>query len=142
MGLLHPRTHQMYQYAGLPMGSAASPALAGCYGTAFMRLLKERCSLFQGEARENTWGRSFGTNNPYNAEVRQGLVFERSDGLPALFLWANCNDFLIHVSTHKKTFELLYQSENRHMTRIRTHCLQNRRVAICTEQTDGFTETI
>jgi hypothetical protein len=72
--------------------------LAGRYGTAFMRLLKERCEPFQGEASENTWQQSFYTNTLYGSSLGQGLVFKGNDGITEVLLWAHCDAFLISRS--------------------------------------------
>jgi hypothetical protein len=48
LGLLHPVTGILYYYGGLPMGGGNSPAVAGRFGNSFVRMLKERCALFQG----------------------------------------------------------------------------------------------
>jgi hypothetical protein len=67
--LLHPITNLMYQYRGMPMGCGNSLALPGQYGTAFMRLLKRRCSLFQGSPSENTWRFAFGEGVQWKGET-------------------------------------------------------------------------
>ena len=41
-GIIHPVTGLEYVYVGLPMGSGSSPGLAGRFGLAFIRLLKEQ----------------------------------------------------------------------------------------------------
>jgi hypothetical protein len=100
LGLLHPGTNLMYQYRGMPMGSGNSPALAGRYGTAFMCLLKRRCSLFQGSPSENTWRLAFQMENVYDGKVGQGLVYYGNDNLPVVLIWVHCDNFLIHEPTH------------------------------------------
>ena len=49
LGLLHPVTKEIYEYLGLPimMGAANSPALAGQYSLAFVRMLKAQFHEFQ-----------------------------------------------------------------------------------------------
>ena len=55
LGLLHPRTAELYEYLGLPMGGGNSPALAGRYGLAFLRLLREEFEIFRGEGQANCY---------------------------------------------------------------------------------------
>jgi hypothetical protein len=87
MGLLHPETEVMYQYQGLHMGSGNSSALAGQYGTALMRRLKERCPLFQGTTRENTWSSAFQEELTYDGKIGQRLVYYyREDNLPVALI--------------------------------------------------------
>jgi hypothetical protein len=102
MGVVHPITGKHYFYRGLPMGSGNSPSLAGKYGSAFLRLLRARSSLFQGKPSLNTWWSAFAHNKPLDATVGQGYTLEGSDGLHAALLWAHCDDFLIHAPTRAK----------------------------------------
>jgi hypothetical protein len=55
LGIIHPLTHIQYRYVGMPMGSAASPSLAGRYGNSFLRKLRDDCEAFQGRPVSNTW---------------------------------------------------------------------------------------
>jgi hypothetical protein len=107
MGVVHPITGKHYYYAGLPMGSANSPSLAGRYGTAFLRLLRARSQLFQGKPSNNTWWSSFAQGEPLDPAIGQGYTLKGMDGLHAALLWAHCDDFLIHAPTKAKCIAAL-----------------------------------
>jgi hypothetical protein len=47
LGLMHPVTHVLYEYLGLPMSGANSPGIACKYGLAFIWMLRERFEDFQ-----------------------------------------------------------------------------------------------
>jgi hypothetical protein len=47
LGLMHPVTHVLYEYLGLPMGGANNPGIACRYGLAFIRMLRERFEDFR-----------------------------------------------------------------------------------------------
>jgi hypothetical protein len=47
LGLMHPVTHVLYEYLGLPMGGANSPGIACKYRLAFIWMLRERFEDFQ-----------------------------------------------------------------------------------------------
>jgi hypothetical protein len=53
LGLRHPITQVLLEYAGLPMGGANSPAIACRYGLSFIRMLRERFETFQGDPKIN-----------------------------------------------------------------------------------------
>jgi hypothetical protein len=53
MSLIHPRTGMLYIYATCPMGTRNSPGGTGRFGNAFIRMLSNRCLLFQGTPRRN-----------------------------------------------------------------------------------------
>ena len=79
LGLRHPRDGSLWVYGGLPMGASPSPAHAGRYGLAFLRILKETFGEFQGEPAANTWwsglrytGYTPGKGHGYLWELRGG----------------------------------------------------------------------
>jgi hypothetical protein len=59
LGLKHPITGILLEYAGLPMGGANSPAIACRYGLSFVRMLKERFDEFRGCPKINCWWTGF-----------------------------------------------------------------------------------
>ena len=95
LGVLHPITHQLLEYLGLPMGSSNSPALACRYGIAFLRKLRETFTIFQGSPTANCWWTGF-QDLGYDPALGYGMLLLRSDGLPAVRLWAHVDDFAIH----------------------------------------------
>jgi hypothetical protein len=104
LGCIHPHdATRHYTYGALPMGAANSPSLAGQYGTAFLRLLRSECPLFQGTPTQNTWWVSFNGSKKYDPSVGQGRVLMGEDGLPAVLLWSHCDDFFIQGWTKEKT---------------------------------------
>jgi hypothetical protein len=106
LGLLHPVTRIMYAYGGLPMGAGSSPCLAGRYGLSFLRMLRERCALFQGEPRANCYWTGF-SELGYGPRLGYGFVLQSRDGSPAVKIWVWVDDFILHGSTFKKTTEAL-----------------------------------
>jgi hypothetical protein len=102
LGLLHPVTGIMYAYGGLPMGAGSSPCLAGRYGLSFLRLLRERCALFQGEPRANCYWTGF-SEQGYDPRLGYGFILESADGSPAVKIWVWVDDFIIHGPTFEKT---------------------------------------
>jgi hypothetical protein len=81
LGTLHPITNRLYVYSGLPMGSGNSPALAGRYGLAFLRLLREHYDSFGSTMRANCWWTSF-RELGYDPTLGYGIIMERADGRP------------------------------------------------------------
>jgi hypothetical protein len=106
LGLLHPVTGILYQYYGLPMGGANSPALASRYGLSFIRMLREKSADFQGAAAANCWWTGFASTGEYNPELGYGYVLTSADG-PAVKIWVWVDDFLIHGPTYEKTARAL-----------------------------------
>jgi hypothetical protein len=102
LGCVHPRTHQLLWYAGLPMGSANSPAIACRLGNSGLRLLRTESKLFQGTPCENTWRQSF-TGAAYRTKFGHGRVLIGDDGLPAALIFAHVDDYFIHGPTCRKT---------------------------------------
>jgi hypothetical protein len=107
LGLLHPVTGAMYEYLGLPMGSANSPAIAGRMGASFFRLLtQEHPELFNGVGEFNTWYEGL-NGRGYSPSLGHGLVLRSTDGLPAVKIFIHCDDFCVHGPTYAKTIAAL-----------------------------------
>jgi hypothetical protein len=102
LGLIHPITGVRYAYGGLPMGAGNSPALVGRYGLSFLRLLRERFSVFQGAAKANCWWTGFDETGKYDPELGYGYVLTSKDG-PAVKLFVHVDDFCLHGPTYEKT---------------------------------------
>jgi hypothetical protein len=107
LGLLHPLTKEIYEYLGLPMGAANSPALAGRYGLSFVRMLKARFQEFQGNPRANCWWTGFSETGEYDPDKGYGYVLVDASGSPAVKIWVHVDDFLIHGDTYEKTARAL-----------------------------------
>jgi hypothetical protein len=106
LGLLHPITGILYYYGGLPMGGGNSPAVAGRFGNSFVRMLKERCTLFQGTPRANCWWTGFTDLGIYDPSLGYGYILENSMGL-AVKVWVFVDDFLLHGPTYETTCQAL-----------------------------------
>ena len=103
LGCVHPTDGRHLYYRGLPMGSGNSPSIAGRFGAAFLRLLRENCSAFQGTPGTNTWWDAFASDQPLDGSLSHGRTLMGKDGLPAVLAWAHCDDFLIHGPNKAKT---------------------------------------
>lgn len=85
------------------MGAGNSPALAGRYGLAFVRLLLDKGPhLFGTRATTNTWWKAFSTGM-YNPTLGHGYVLLLDDGTPANRIWVHVDDFAIHGPTYEAT---------------------------------------
>jgi hypothetical protein len=102
LGCVHAKTLKHLRYASLPMGASQSPALAGWYGPSFMRLLRKKSKNFHGSLRQNMWLNTLTEINKCDGTVGHGIVLDGEDGLPALLVWAHCDDFIIHRHTEAK----------------------------------------
>lgn len=107
LGMIHPITHEVYEYCGLPMGAANSPALGSRYGLAFVRVLRSRFLEFQGHSTANCWWSGFSAADGYDPSQGYGQVFMRSNGRPAVRLWVFVDDFLIHGPDRESTMTAL-----------------------------------
>jgi hypothetical protein len=95
--------NEQYVYAGLPMGAGNSPSIAGRHGAAVLRLVRSlHDELFSGNPVLNTWWSHFGFELQYDPKLGHGLNFIGTDGLPAVLIWAHCDDFFIHGPTYAK----------------------------------------
>ena len=101
LGLRHPITNVLLEYAGLPMGAANSPAIACRYGLSFVRMLKQRFDAFQGEPHLNCWWTGF-SEQGYDPDLGYGFNLIGRDG-GVVKVWAFVDDFLIHGPTYEKT---------------------------------------
>jgi hypothetical protein len=55
----------------------------------------------------NTWWSHFGFALQYDPKLGHGLNFIGTDRLPAVLIWAHCDDFFIHGPTYTKTAHAL-----------------------------------
>jgi hypothetical protein len=102
IGPTDPTEH--YVYAGLPMGAGNSPSIAGQHGAAILRLIRLlHDALFSGTPVLNTWWSHYGFGIRYDPKWGHGLIYLGDDGLPAVLIWAHCDDFFIHGPTYDKT---------------------------------------
>jgi hypothetical protein len=87
LGLKHPITGVLHYYQCLPMGGGSSPALAGGqYGLFLLRLLQEKCRLFQGEGSANCWWTGF-SKTGFKPGLGYGFILTAKYG-PAVKVWA------------------------------------------------------
>jgi hypothetical protein len=108
LGCIHPSKPDAHMvYGGLPMGGGNSPSIAGRHGAALLRKIREICPLYRGKPEANTWWRYYSTGSGYQPELGHGLVYIGDDGLPAVLVWAHCDDFLLHGPTYEKTSKAL-----------------------------------
>ncbi|CAJ1968834.1 unnamed protein product [Cylindrotheca closterium] len=105
LGLLHPKTEELLTYYGLAMGAGNSPAIACRIGLAFVRLVKEKFDVFQGEAKANCYWTGF-QNNGFDPKLGYGFILTSADG-GAVHIWVWVDDFLIHGPSHEKTTRAL-----------------------------------
>lgn len=104
LGVVHPRTHDLYVYTGLPMGGGNSPALAGRYGLAFLRLLRKRYEEeYGGVPNVNCWWTGFRPTGEYHPRWGHGYVLLDEAGIPAVKVWVHVDDFLLHGPNQLKT---------------------------------------
>jgi hypothetical protein len=101
LGCIHPIAQEQLCYAGLPMGTAQSPAVACRINNGALRQLREECSLFHGTVLENTW-RSKMDGVQYDPTFGHGRVTIGADGQPVALIWAMVDDYLIHAPTFLK----------------------------------------
>jgi hypothetical protein len=92
-----------FLYSSLPIGAAQSPSLAGRYGVAFLRLLRSNSTLFQGIPHHNIWWGNFSGLHCFDPMLGQGRVLLGFDNVPAVLVWAHCDDFYIHGPNKDKT---------------------------------------
>lgn len=107
LGTIHPVTGTIYEYCGLHMGAANSPALGGRYGLAFVRLIKSRFQVFQGTSQANCWWTGFTKDGTYDPKLGYGYVLIGKEGRPSVKIWVFVDDFLIHGSDYKSTSKAL-----------------------------------
>jgi hypothetical protein len=101
LGLKHPITQVLLEYAGLPMGGANSPAIACRYGLSFVRMVKQRFATFQGNPKINCWWTNF-SEEGYDPDLGYGFNLVGKDG-GVVKIWAFVDDFLLHGPTYAKT---------------------------------------
>jgi hypothetical protein len=120
LGCIHPSTGVELVYAGLPMGTANSPAIACRINNSALRQLGIESPLFHGEVRENTW-RTKLAGEPYDPHLGHGRVMIREDGLPTSRIWAMVDDYLIHSPT-KRRCEEAFEEFMEYMVRLGFIC--------------------
>jgi len=97
LGVVHPITAALLVWLGLPMGSGNSPALAGKYGLAFLRLLRERApDLFGDHGEANCFWSGFKASGKFEPKHGYGFVLKRPDGTLGARVWVFVDDFAIH----------------------------------------------
>ena len=101
LGVIHPVTGEHFYWASLPMGAGNSPACAGRYGLAFLRLLRDHL-VDPSITLVNTWGMKL-QEQPFDPSLGHGFVLLAPDGSPAVRVWAHVDDFLIHGPTLEAT---------------------------------------
>ena len=106
LGTIHPISGIIYEYAGLPMGSGNSPAIACRIGQGFLRMLRAKYSVFQGEGEPNCYWTSF-SGLGYDPRKGYGFTMTNKDGLVAK-VWGFVDDFLIHGPTKEITTRALH----------------------------------
>jgi hypothetical protein len=104
----HPRNlGEFLVYTGLPMGAGNSPALSGKFGLSFIRMLKDRFSVFRGTPRANCFWTGFSETGEYDSQLGYSFVLIGPDGEPAARIWAHSDDFLLHSSSYETTAKAL-----------------------------------
>ena len=107
LGLVHPITGAHYHYCGLPMGTAASPGIAGQFGAGFLRRLRTKFpEVFGGVPVENTWRRHV-AEHTYDDQLGHGRALISADGSPAVLAFGFGDDFALHGPTYAKTITAL-----------------------------------
>jgi hypothetical protein len=107
LGMVHPKTGEVLEYCGLPMGAANSPALGGRYGLAFVRMLKKKFAIFQGENTANCYWSGFQETSTYDPDLGYGCVLLQKEGRPSVRIWSFVDDFLVHSSDLESCQEAL-----------------------------------
>ena len=98
MGLIHPKTSQVYIYCTLPMGARNSPEASGRFGVALIRLIID---LFGAHPVDNFIQQYF-IKKVTHPTLGEGRVLIGKDGIPAILIWLHVDDLLIHASILKK----------------------------------------
>ena len=104
LGCMHPLTGARYWYAGLPMGTSNSPAVACRIGNGVLRMLRDECPAFQGTPTENSWRRSL-AGEEYLTGHGHGRFLMGDDGSPAAQIWGHVDDYFCHAATQSKCDE-------------------------------------
>ena len=102
MGTLHPISGLLYVYGGLPMGATNSPALAGRYGLAFLRLLKEQHEIFGRRTKADCWWTGF-RGEGYTPGLGYGIVMLWPNRAPAVRLWVHVDAFKLNGPDYEST---------------------------------------
>ena len=105
-GVVDPGNGEHLAHEGLPMGSGSSPGLAGRFGLAFIRMLKEQGRMFASNRTPNCWWTSL-TETGYDPSQGYGFAVTRADGGAAVKIWVHVDDFLLHGPDWESTSEAL-----------------------------------
>jgi hypothetical protein len=62
------------------MGAGNSPALGSRYGLAFVRMLKARFKIFQGQPKANCWWSGFESDGTYDPRLGYGYILIGHNG--------------------------------------------------------------
>ena len=106
LGIIHPVTGAWCVWKGCPMGSGSSPGLAGRYGLAFVRMLRERSEWFRGQGKANCYWTEL-RDEGYDPARGYGFTLVRSDGSPAVRIWVFVDDFALHGPDWHSTSQAL-----------------------------------
>jgi hypothetical protein len=104
LGCIHPITGAELVYAGLPMGTSNSPAIACRINNGALRQLRVESPRFDGSVRENTW-RTKLKGEKYDPRLGHGRILMSPDGLPTSRIWVMVDDYFIHIPTKQKCWE-------------------------------------
>jgi len=107
LGMVHPRTGKHYWYRRLPMGTSNSPAVAGRFGTAFLRMVMEGIPEFTGRPIPNDFATAI-EGKGFDPRLGVGRVLlDGDDGTPACWAWIHVDDVFIHAPTKAKLEQAL-----------------------------------
>lgn len=108
LGVVHPLTQEMFEWWGLPMGGGNCPSLSGRYGLSFIRMLKAKFSVFQGQPQANCWWTGFRSTGTYDPKLGHGYVLLGPGGEPAVLVFVHIDDFLLHGRTYEIVCKALH----------------------------------
>ena len=120
LGCIHPITGERLVWAGLPMGSSNSPAIACRLTNSVLRQIREREEIFRGKPVLNTWDTKL-TSNDYKPHRGHGRTLIRENGEPVALIWVMVDDFLIH-GPNKKACNEAFRIFLDHMVRVGFIC--------------------
>jgi hypothetical protein len=101
LGCIHPGDGTEWIYAGLPMGTTNSPAIACRLGNSGLRKMRQTEAIFQGTPVENTWRNNL-SNQQYTPGIGHGRVLLNEQGEPSALVFSMVDDFLVHAHTQER----------------------------------------
>jgi hypothetical protein len=104
LGCIHPGEGSEWIYAGLPMGTTNSPAIACRQGNSGLRRMREQESIFQGHPHKNTWRGNL-SGQGYDEGLGHGRIVLSEDGEPVALVFSMVDDFLVHAHTQERAME-------------------------------------